>query len=117
MLELNEDALFDNDKKYYVPASEYQKVLPQSDIVLITGLTLVNNTLENLLKSVKSGGEIIVSGPSSSFIPDVLFANKVNIIGSIRITDADLMLKLASEAAAGYHTFKYCAEKICIVNE
>ncbi|OFX28337.1 MAG: hypothetical protein A2033_05945 [Bacteroidetes bacterium GWA2_31_9] len=117
VLELNEDAFMEDDKKYYVPTSDYPKILPISDVVLITGLTLVNNTLDDLLKTVKPETQIIVSGPSSSFIPDVLFANNVKIIGSLKITNPELMLKVISEAGAGYHLFNYCAEKICIVND
>jgi len=117
VLELNEDAFFGEDKKYYVPANEYPRVLPQSDIVLITGLTLVNNTLDDLLAKIKPGAQVSVLGTSIGFIPDVIFKNKVNIVGTMKITDAELLLKMASEAAAGYHMFKYCAEKICIVND
>lgn len=117
VLELEENALVGNDKKFYIPANEYKKVLPISDIVIITGLTLVNNTFDNLLKSIKPETQIIVTGPSSSFIPDVLFANNVNIIGAVKITNPELMLNVVSQAGAGYHLFEYCAEKICIVHE
>ncbi len=115
VLELNEDAFNEEDKKYFVPANDYPKVLPVSDIVIITGLTLVNGTLDDLLKVIKPETQIIVTGPSSSFIPEVLFANNIKIIGSIKITNPELMLKVVSEAGAGFHMFEYCAEKICIV--
>jgi uncharacterized protein (DUF4213/DUF364 family) len=117
VLEFDENALLGNDKKFFVPADKYKTVLPISDIVIITGLTLVNNTFDNLLKSIKPETQVIVTGPSSSFIPDVLFANNVNIIGSVKTTNPELMLKVVSQAGAGYHLFKYCAKKICIVNE
>ena len=117
VLEFNENALIDDDKKYYVPANEFSKVLPISDIVIITGLTLVNGTIDSLLKVIKPGAQIIVTGPSSSLIPDVLFNNNVEIIGAISITNPELILKVVSEGGAGYHLFEYCAEKICILNE
>ena len=116
VLELNEDAFNEEDKKYYVPAIDYPEILPVSDIVIITGLTLVNGTLDGLLKTIKPETQIIVTGPSSSFIPEVLFANNVKILGAVKITDPELMFKVVSEAGAGYHMFEYCAEKICIVN-
>jgi uncharacterized protein len=115
VLELNEDAFNEEDKKYFVPANDYPKVLPISDIVIITGLTLVNGTLDDLLKAIKPETQIIVTGPSSSFIPEVLFANNVKIIGSVKITNPELMLKVVSEGGAGFHMFEYCAEKICII--
>lgn len=115
VLELNEDAFNEEDKKYFVPANDYPEILPVSDIVIITGLTLVNGTLDGLLKTINPETQIIVTGPSSSFIPEVLFANNVKILGAVKITNPELMLKVVSEAGAGYHMFEYCAEKICIV--
>ena len=108
-------AFNEEDKKYFVPASDYSKILPISDIVIITGLTLVNDTLDDLLKAIKPEAQTIVTGPSSSLIPDVLFANNVKIIGAVKITNPELMLKVVSEAGAGYHLFEYCAQKICIL--
>jgi uncharacterized protein (DUF4213/DUF364 family) len=117
VLEFDENAFNEEQRKFYVPADEYPKIIPISDIVIITGLTLVNNTLEGLLEFVKPGTQVIVSGPSSSLIPDVLFENKVNIVGGTRITNSDLLFKITAEAGTGFHLFEYCAEKFCMVNE
>lgn len=117
VLEFDEKSLHEKDRKYYIPASGYSEVLPVSDTVIITGQTLVNNTLGELLKSTKPGTDIIVTGPTSSFIPEILFANNVKIVGATKTTHPELMLKLAGEGGTGYHMFKYCAEKICILNE
>jgi len=117
VLELDEDALNEDQKQYYVPAENFTKVIPQSDIVIITGLTLVNNTIDNLLASVSSNAEVIVTGPSSSLIPDILFKHNVKILGSTRITDPELLFQVVGEAGTGFHLFKYCAEKFSIINE
>lgn len=117
VLELNRDALSDEQQQYYVPAKEYKSILPVSDIVIITGLTLVNDTIDGLLSAISPGTQVIVTGPSSSLIPDILFKNHVNIIGFTRITDPGLLFSIVSEGGAGYHLFKYCAQKICVLNE
>ncbi len=117
VLELDEKALNDDQKQFYIPASDYPKILPISDIVIITGLTLVNNTIDNLLASILPRSQIIVTGPSSSLIPDALFKNNVKIMGLTRITNPELLFTVVSEAGTGFHLFKYCAEKFCIVNE
>lgn len=117
VLELNEEALSAEQKQFYVPAKDYEKVLPLSDIVIITGLTLVNNTLDSLLAAITPKAQVVVTGPSSSIIPDILFDNHVDMIGATRVTDTDLLMNVVSEAGTGYHLFKYCAQKICILNE
>lgn len=117
VLELNKDAFIDEYKKYYVPAEKYNEVIPKSDIVIITGMTLVNNTLDGLLSSIKPKTNVIVTGPSSSLVPDILFQHKVKIIGATRIVNPELLFPIVSEFGAAYHLFNYCAQKICIINE
>jgi uncharacterized protein len=117
VLELNENALSEEQKQFFIPAKEYANILPVSDIIIITGLTLVNNTIDGLLSSVSPNAQVIVTGPSSSIIPDVLFENRVDLIGATRITDSDLLFSIVGEAGAGFHLFKYCAQKICILND
>ena len=115
VLELNENALPEEFRKFYVPAGGYEDVVCQSDLVIITGQTLANGTIEGLLGAVVPGSTVIVAGPSGSILPDVLFSNGVNIIGATRITGKDVLFDLVSEGASGYHLIKYCAKKICIL--
>lgn len=117
VLEFNESALKPEQRKYFVPAKEYMTVIPRSDIVIITGQTLVNNTIDDLLNVVSKGTTVIVTGPSGNIIPDVLFENKVNIIGAVRIIRPELVFDIVSEAGLAYHLFKYCAAKISVLNE
>ena len=117
VLELNRDALNEECRKYYVPAGDYAKVIPESDVVIITGMTLVNNTIDGLLSVIKPETKVIVTGPSSSIIPDILFENRVSIIGATKIEKPELLFQLVSEFGTGYHLFRYCARKVCIINE
>ncbi|TVQ87123.1 MAG: hypothetical protein EA393_10890 [Bacteroidetes bacterium] len=117
VLELNEDALGEEHKKHYVPATEYNKVIPGSDALIITGLTLVNNTIDELLLSVPENCRVVVTGPSGSIIPDVLFQHGVHIIGATRITKPLELFDVVAQGGSGYHLFRYCAEKICILND
>lgn len=115
VLELNENAFKDEDRKYFVPASEFSRIIPMSDVVIITGQTLVNGTIDELLNFVKKESTVIVTGPSGSILPDVLFRNGVDIIGALRITKPELVFDVVSQGGLGYHLFRYCAQKICIL--
>jgi len=117
VLELNENALSDEQKQYYVAAENASEVLPFADIIIITGLTIANNTLDDLLSHIPVNRQVVVVGPTSGLVPDILFKHNINIIGSTRITNPDMMFTVVSEGGAGFHLFKYCAQKICILNE
>lgn len=117
VLELEENKLNEEQNKFYIPACDAHKVIPISDVVIITGFTLVNNTIDDLLKLIPEKCQVIVAGPTSSIIPDLLFKKKVNIIGSSKIYNGEMLLDAVSQAATGFHLFKYCSKKICILNE
>jgi len=115
VLELNENVLQNNEKQYFAPASAYPYLLPESDLVVITGLTLVNQTFADLAKCLSPTSLNIVTGPTSSFLPDALFNKNIHLVGGTRLTRPDLIFQLAAEGGAGYHLFRYCAEKITLV--
>ncbi|HNY01594.1 MAG TPA: DUF364 domain-containing protein [Bacteroidales bacterium] len=117
VLELNENALSAEHRKHYIPAAGFREVLPGSGVVIITGLTLVNNTIDGLLSAITPGTRLIVTGPSSSVIPDVLFRHHVTHVGATRITRPDLLFDLVGQGGAGYHLFRYCARKICLARD
>lgn len=117
VLELNENIFFEEHKKFYVPAEDYTKILPSSDVIIITGLTLINNTIDDILKVANPEAKVIVVGPTANILPQVLFEHGVDIIGATKYSNPDLLFKLISEGANAYHLFQYCAQKISIINE
>ncbi len=117
ILELDKSAIQEEYQKYFAPAREFIKVLPQSDIIIITGSTLVNNSLDELLAAIPPIKQVIIVGPSAGIFPEVLFSKGVNIIGSTKITDPDQIFYAVGEGASGYHLFHNGAKKICIIND
>jgi uncharacterized protein len=117
LVELNEAAVPDEYKQFLVPAGKSEEAIAQSEIVIITGSSIANHTLDRLLAIIPATTQVLLVGPTSSLIPDVLFKRGVNFIGSTRVTDTEKMFQLIAEGASGFHLFKSCAIKICLVNE
>lgn len=61
------------------PAEKDKEVLSRADVVYITGETIVNGTIGEILESSKNARMRIVYGPTSSFYPGVLFKEGVDI--------------------------------------
>lgn len=114
VLEFNPEAFQPEDRSLYVPAVEAPKLLPRSDIVIITGSATVNHSIDQLLDLIPPESKVVVTGPTSSYVPDILFEKNVDYIGATRITDPALMLQMVAEAASGYYLFRYCAQKIVV---
>ncbi len=93
-----------------------REIIPQANIIVITGVTLVNHTLGPILELSKKASEIVIVGPTASVYPEPLFARGVTVMGGVRIVDAAKMIHLIGEAGSGYDFFENCAEKIVIRN-
>lgn len=98
-------------------ADHLKEIIPQADILVITGVTLVNHTLGPILELAKKANEIVVVGPTASVYPEPLFKRGVTVLGGVRITDANQMIHLIGEAGSGYDFFENCAEKVIMRNE
>ena len=85
-------------RKGDLPASEAGRVVPQSDVVAITGTTLINGTLDGLLELAKDRYTILL-GPSTPLSSVLLEHGVAAICGSV-VTDPDAALRCVSEAVS-----------------
>ena len=72
------DADEDSNVKIF-PADKNKEVLSEADVVYLTGDTVVNGTINEILDSSKNARTRIIYGPSSAFYPKVLFERGVDI--------------------------------------
>ncbi len=97
-------------------ADRLEEIIPQANILIITGVTLVNHTLGPILDLAEKANEIVVVGPTASVYPEPLFRRGVTVMGGVRITDAARMIHLIGEAGSGYDFFENCADKVIMRN-
>ena len=81
-------------------------------MVLITGSTLVNNTLEQLLALIRPDARVTVVGPTVGMLPDAFLARGADVLGCVRITEPDTFLDLLAEGGSGYHLLGCSAQKL-----
>jgi uncharacterized protein len=75
-----------------------KECLPISDIVVISGTTLINHTLSGILSLCKGGSVRMLLGPSTPMTP-VLFDYGIDILSGSTVTDRAIVLKHISEGA------------------
>lgn len=80
-----------------LPAEAAEEILPQADVVGITGTTFINHTLPRLLELSKNSFKVMV-GPTSPLSP-VLFDYGIDVISGIKVIDTQQTLRFISEAA------------------
>ena len=115
VLENDPATLKPDELPHYRPAADAPDVVPGADVLLITGTTLLNDTLEALLRAARPDARVVVVGPTVGLLPDVLLARGADILGGIRVTAPDAFLDTLAEGGSGYHFFGRSAEKVVLV--
>lgn len=82
-----------------LPAEMASEVLPQADLVAITGATLINHTFEQLVDLCRPQALVMVLGPTTSLSP-VLFDYGVDVISGTVVADEEMVLRYISQGAS-----------------
>jgi len=72
-------------------ADQADEILPQADIVVITASTLINQTLEELLKLVRAEAIVMLLGPSTPLSP-LLFEAGIDLLSGVQVVDLEAAL-------------------------
>jgi uncharacterized protein (DUF4213/DUF364 family) len=80
------------------PADAAGDLIPQADVVALTGSTLINHTLDHLLAFCRPDALVVVLGPSTPLSP-VLFSHGVSLLSGTYVTDEDAVLGAVAQGA------------------
>jgi uncharacterized protein (DUF4213/DUF364 family) len=116
VLEQDPATLKADELPFFRPAEQADRVVPEADVLLITGTTLINDTLEQLLTLAKATARVTMVGPTVSLLPDAFLRRGVDILGTVRITAPDAFLDTLAEGGSGYHFLGRTAQKVVLVH-
>ncbi len=74
-------------------AEDNAALLGGSDVVIMTGSSLVNGTIDELLRYAARARSVGLYGPSASIIPDVLFEEGADFVLSHRVQDPERFIE------------------------
>lgn len=115
VVEKNPQVLRGEVAKYFCPAEDAPKILSHADVVILTGSTIVNHTIDDLLSLVRKSSQVAVVGPTASTVPQPFFKRGVSLMGGMRITDPDKTLRVLAEGGSGYHIAGKFGEKVALL--
>ena len=78
--------------------AEAETLIPQADVVGITGTAFTNHTIERLLGLCKPEAYVVILGGTAPLSP-VLFDYGINAISGTRVIDAETVLRCVSQGA------------------
>jgi len=79
-----------------LPVSAAPEVIPQADVLALSGTTLINHTFEGLVALRRPGALVVVLGPSTPLSP-VLFAYGVDVISGAVVENVDAVVRVVRQ--------------------
>ena len=86
--------------------------LSECNKILITSTTVLNESIDEILKFCSQAEKISMIGPTAGFLPDPLFKRGLNIVGGSFISNSNLFMDLIQKQERwGPSTKKYCIQQ------
>lgn len=79
-----------------LPASSAAEIVPRAEVVAISGTTLINHTLDQLLAACAPEAMVILLGPSTPLSP-AMFDHGIDILCGSVVTDIEAVLDVAGQ--------------------
>jgi uncharacterized protein (DUF4213/DUF364 family) len=89
------------------------KDLADRDVMIITGSSVIEHSLEEVIDVTKNAFYKIVIGPTASWLPEIAFSLGIDAVGGMRYTDPDFAFRIIMEGG-GTSDFARFAEKYII---
>jgi uncharacterized protein (DUF4213/DUF364 family) len=87
-----------NPREDDLAETESENLIPQADVVGITGTAFTNHTIEALLKLCNPKAYLVILGDTTPLSP-VLFDYRINAISGTKVIDSELALNCVSQGA------------------
>jgi uncharacterized protein (DUF4213/DUF364 family) len=95
------------------PAENTERLLPESQVAIITGTSIINNTLDALLELASGCREVAILGPSTPLLPEAFRDRPVSCLSGIRVDEPDAVFRIIGEGG-GFRFFKDHTTKLNI---
>lgn len=80
-----------------LPDTAAEEVIPQSQVVIITGTSITNGTVDRLLELSGSAKEVALVGATAGLPPIVLFKHGATAVGAVRVTHPTRVMQVIAE--------------------
>ncbi len=92
--------------------SALPRLAPEVDTLVVTGATLVNDTLDHILSLRKAGSTLVLVGPTAGVHPIPLFAEGVNAVASMRAVKVNAVLDIIKRGGGRWSFTEFCEQYV-----
>lgn len=95
------------------PAENSEQLLPESQVAIITGTAIINNTIDTLLELAVGCREVVILGPSTPLLAGAFRDLPVSCLSGIRVDEPEAVFQVIGEGG-GFRFFKDHTTKLNI---
>lgn len=115
--ELDIRTLKSEELPFFVNQKDFPHEVSTADLVIISGTTLINDTLESILQLCNKQAYVIIIGPTATMLPESFFARNISMLAGNRVVEPDEILDVLVEGGSGYHFYGHSSLKVIIKKE
>jgi uncharacterized protein len=113
VIDKHRDALKPNEQSLWVPPERAANALKGASVVILSGSTLVEGGIDELLEFAKSARVRVMAGPTTPMWARPFFARGIDVLGGIQVLNGKDLLTVVSQGGSGYF-FESAARKVCV---
>lgn len=95
----------------------FNEILSNCDVMIITATTLINKSLEDIIKKTKKARRRAILGPSAPLFKDFYKDLGIDVVSGMIVEDADRVLNIISQGGGTRHFKKYSRKVNLLLNE
>ncbi|MDD4160428.1 MAG: DUF364 domain-containing protein [Synergistaceae bacterium] len=85
------------EKNGLYPDKDIPRYLTECDVVVVTGTSIINNTIDDVLRFCSKAREVFIVGPSTPLSPESFIEHNVTCLAGTVVTAPDKMLRIISQ--------------------
>jgi len=85
------------EKDGLYPDKDIPRYLPDCDVIVITGTSIINNTIDDVLPFCSKAREVFIVGPSTTLHPESFMKYNVTLLAGTVVTDPEKMMRIISQ--------------------
>lgn len=94
-----------------LPADAAKDILPSCQVAIITSTSIINHTVDEILKACSNCRDVIMLGASTPLAPEIFADTPVTVLSGIIVTQPENILQIVSEGG-GMQLFKKNIHKV-----
>ena len=90
-----------------LPERDMEHKLPEADVAIITGTSIINSTIDHLLELCRDARTVAILGPSTPITP-IFREHGVDLLGGTVVEDAEMAMKIISQGGGSRSLGRAC---------